>query len=129
MTNSLLTTRVEMLSDDVLYVAFHGVAGVGSAAENEQGNVMRTAVRQAIEEHQPRCLIIDYSRFDYTFGDWIAPSYQIGLGKLGTGNVGLVAEGQTARGLASLLAYGNMTRFLRISSSVAEAAELFARPT
>jgi hypothetical protein len=84
---------------------------------------MKVTVRQAVDEHQPRRLIIDFGKFEYTFGDWIAGPYIVGIGKLGANNVCLVAGGETACALTSLLVHGNMMRYVRLASCIAEAME------
>jgi hypothetical protein len=116
MEYSSFTTQLEIVTGGVLCIAFCGIAGVGSGG-NEQSGEMKMAMRRAIDEHQPQALIIDLRRFDYQFGDSIGGLFIEGIKRLGRGHVVIMANGETASALESLLTF---TKLNCLVSTVAE---------
>jgi len=66
--NPPLTWTTEFRADGVMIVSFRGRGGVGSAG-NPDGAVMRQAVIAALAGDPPTGLIVDFTHFEYSFGD------------------------------------------------------------
>ncbi|MBI3861427.1 MAG: hypothetical protein HY290_05985 [Planctomycetia bacterium] len=114
------TCITEQLPNGILRIAFTGSGGVGSAG-NPVGEQMEMAVEQVLSAHDPSALLIDFSQFEYQFGDWIGSAPLRAVRALGRNRVCLLATGPTGEALRSLLNACNLGQILPLVGSTDEA--------
>jgi hypothetical protein len=121
-----LTWTAEKLTDSTLRLAFAGQGGIGSDG-NREGEQMRAAIRAAIVEHGPAALIVDLSGFEYRFGDWIGSVLVTGRA-LGKCRICVIATGETAEALRSLLQFSRLDQLFPLVGNLSEALACLSAP-
>ena len=111
---------MEQLSNGVVRLSFAGQSRMGSEG-NPDGQRMQKVIREVLANHNPSALLIDLTNLEYRFGDWIGAVLLGARAKLGRGRVCVLATGETALALRSLLEFGRIDRLISLEQDVGEA--------
>jgi hypothetical protein len=85
---------------------------------------MTKTICRAIDEHQPLALIIDLRRFNYQFGNTIGGLFIEGIKRLGSGHVVILANGETAKAIESLMTFSKLNRLVPTVAEMEQALRL-----
>lgn len=114
----------DWVATGVLRVAFAGVAGVGSEG-NDHGNQIGSTLHECIEKHHAKGLVIDLSKLDYSFGDWIGVCFWQPLRSgVRLGCSCIVAHGHTAECIRDLWKMSNINKMPPIVATIDDAVTL-----